>query len=401
MFLLTKAFMQDPYATLAAMRDAAPAVPVEANGYRMWVITRHHDVRRVLVGRGFHKDMLARRKELAGQSVIRPGLSARLLHSSRRSVLERDGVDHRRMRAVLGPEFTRERVARCEPRIAEIAEALLDDLPVGKPVDLVAGFARPLAATVIGDIVGLEGDDLLDFPVWENSMVAGYGLQEIEQAGVNLFQFSERKVEQKRRDPGDDLYSRLVKIADDEGKFNEAELASTFLVLLVGGSEPTNAIINSLLLLLLNPDQLAAVRDDDTLLDSAIEEGIRLESPFRMMPPRFSDDPFELDGMAIRPGELIVPSPASANRDSDVFADPDRFDVTRHTSGSLAFGYGPHRCLGIELGKLESRIALRALLSRYGDIRLAVRPDELEWRPGMFMRRLDTFPVVLRTAAQP
>jgi cytochrome P450 len=396
MYLLTKQYMHNPYPVLSAMRETAPAVPVEANGYRMWVITRHADVRRVLTGRGIFKDMLPRRKELSKQSVIRPGLSARLLHSSRRSVLERDGADHRRMRAVLGPTFTREAVARREPRITEFATRLLDDVPVGEPVDLIARFARPLAAMVLGDVVGLGGDQLRDFPVLANSMVTGRGLAEIEDAGVRLFRFAQRMVEEKRRAPGDDLYSRLVRLRDEENTFDDAELASTFMVLMVGGCEPINALANSLLMLLTHPEQVAMVRADRTLVGAAVDEGIRLESPFRMLPPRFSDDPFELDGLVIPPREFLVAAPATANRDPDVFSDPESFCVTRRHQPHLAFGHGPHHCLGVELGRLETEVALNALLDRYRNIELAVPPAELAWQPGMFMRRVQSFPVVLR-----
>lgn len=394
--LLTRKFTHDPYPVLRALRETAPAVPVEANGYRMWVITRYHDVRRVLTGRSFLKDMLLRRKELSAQSVLVPGRSARLLHSARRSVLERDGVDHRRMRATLDREFCASAMAKHESMITEIAAGLLDGLPVGEPFDLVTKFARPLAVRTIAEIVGLPPDELDEFPRWANLMVTGSSIAQIEESGVALFQFAQRIVEYKRGAPGDDVYSRLIRLRDDEDRFDDAELASTFMVLMVGACEPINAIVSTLLVLLRNPDQFARLREDPTLVASAVDEGIRLESPFRMLPPRYSEVPVELDDLVIPPMELIVPSPAIANRDPDQFSDPDVCDIARVSHRTMSFGHGPHRCLGIELGKLETRIAITALVDRFTDIRLAVDADELVWRPGMFMRRVDRFPVVCR-----
>lgn len=395
MHLLTKEFMQNPYPVLREMHRDAPAMPVEANGYRMWIVTRYPDVRRVLTGRGFLKDMLPRRKDLSAQSVLMPGRTARLLHGSRRSVLERDGADHRRMRAVLNPWFDAGTVNARAPRIAEIARSLAENLPAGEPIDLVARFARPLAAKVIGDLVGLADEDLHEFPFWANDMVTGRSIENIESAGVALFRFAQRMVRHKRRNPADDLYSALVRLHDEQGVFDDNELASTFMVLIVGGCEPMNAVINSLFQLLRHPHQLAMVRADQSLTRAAVEEGIRLESPFRMLPPRYSDNPFVLDDVVVPARDFIVPSLATANRDPDVFSHPEVFDVARDTRGHLSFGYGPHRCLGSELGKLESRIALDTLLERFPKIRLAVRPQEITWRPGLFMRRVDTFPVIL------
>ncbi|WP_329791278.1 cytochrome P450 [Lentzea sp. DG1S-22] len=396
MHLLTSRFVRDPYPMLRALRETAPAVPVEANGYRMWVITHYQEIKRVLAGRGFYKDLLPRRKELSAQTVLLPGKTARMLHSSRRSVLERDGADHRRMRAVLDPEMSAATIAQYEQEIIATARELTAALPTGEPFDLVTSFARPLVVRTIARIVGLVDDELDEFPTWANLMVTGNSVAQIEESSLKLFRFAEQVVARKRREPGDDLFTRLIRQCDEEGKFDEDELASTFMVLLVGSCEPINAMVHTLLVLLRNPDQLMRLREDRSLLASAVDEGIRLESPFRMLPPRFSDEPFELGDIVIPPREFIVPSPAIANRDPDLFPNPDACDIARRSHGSMSFGHGPHRCLGIELGKLETTVAIAALLDRFEDISLAVSPDQLVWRPGMFMRRADTFPVICR-----
>jgi cytochrome P450 len=392
MKLVTRRFMHDPYPMLTELREAGPATVVENNGFRMWVVTRYRDVVRILADPAFGKDIVGRRRQVVAQCMVRPERRARLPHASRRSALDRDGEDHRRLRAVLGFMFSPTRLADYRPRITRIAGDLLDRIPTGGPVDLIARFARPLSATFISDVLGVPEGERDGFPLWETAMLTAPVVKEIEEAGQNLYEFALRMIDLKRREPGDDVFTRLLRLHDDDGTLDDDELASTYIVLLVGGSEPTSAIGNGLWLLLSNPDQLATLRADPGLLAGCVEEILRYESPFRMLPPRISDRPLELDGVTIPPGEMILVSIAAANRDPDRFADPDRFDLTHVAKGHLGFGHGAHRCIGAELGRLETTIALRAFLDRFPASRLAVAADEVQWRPGTFMRRLDNLP---------
>lgn len=395
MKLVTRAFMHDPYPALAALREAGPAAVVENNGFRMWVVTRYRDAVRVLADPAFGKDIVQRRREVVTQCMVRPERRARLPHASRRSVLDRDGEDHRRLRAVLGGMFSPARLSEYRPALERLAADLLDRLPTGGPVDLIGRFARPLSATFIADVLGVPADDRDGFPRWETAMLTAPVIKEIEEAGQNLYDFALRMIDRKRRKPADDVFTTLLRLHDEDATLDDDELASTYIVLLVGGSEPTSAIGNGLLLLLTNPDQMAALRAEPGLLAGCVEEILRYESPFRMLPPRISDQPLELDGVTIPAGELILVSIAAANRDPDRFADPDRFDLTHLAKGHLGFGHGAHRCIGAELGRLETTIALREFVTRFPASRLAVPPDEVQWRPGTFMRRLDNLPVLL------
>ncbi|MFD9698044.1 cytochrome P450 [Lentzea sp. NPDC059081] len=393
MELITDSFVRDPHPVLAAMREAAPAVPVDNRGYRMWVVTRYDDVRRILASPRSFKDLVVRRRDLIAKVRMRNADPVKMADAARRSVFERDGEDHSRLRALLAPEFTEQAVARRAPRITELAETIAADLPTGEPVDLLARFIRPFVTRTIGEVVGLPEEDLGEFPRWVDLMHTGT-TAEIGEAAMNMVELSRRTIDHKRAHPGDDVYTRLVRMRE-EGRLDEDELVSTCMVLLIAGSEPNHSIANTLLMLLRNPDQLALLRADLGRMDAAIAEGLRMESPFRILPPRFSDLPIELDGVVIPPLDLVVPSPASANRDPGKFADPDVFDIGRTAPASLAFGHGPHRCPGIVLGRLETKLALTALLERFPAISAAVPTDQLEWRPGFYMRRLEKFPVVL------
>lgn len=396
MRLFSRKFMKDPYPMLEKMQETAALVPVEDSGVRLWIMTRYEDVRRMLNGRDFCKDMVPRRKELFTQNVMRPDKTPRIVFATRRSVLDRDGEDHRRLRAVLSPLFNGKAVADLQPKVEEVIAALIDSLPIGEPVDLVGGFARPLAAKIIAGMSGIPDEYLDQIVAQESRLITGQGVAEIEAAGYWFYEFGTAMLELKRRQPADDIYTMLLRVHEQDPEvMDEEELISTFVVLAIAGSEPSSALGNALSLLLRHPDQLDLLRSEPELMDSAIEECLRLESPFRMLPPRYTDEPVELDGVVVPPRSLLVGAVAAANRDPDHFPDPDRFDITRQPNRHLSFSYGPHNCLGAGLGRLEVKVALRMLLDRFPGMRLAIEPDELVWRPGMYIRRLDNLPVML------
>ena len=394
-YLTTAQFTADPCGVLGELRETTPACPVEVNGFRMWAVTRYADVRRILSDPEARKDIVQHRKKIVPQALLRPERSARLAPESRRSLLDRDGHEHRRLRSQLAGEFSTARLSGVLPTIQRTATALLDRLPIGEPVDLVAAYARPLATKVLADLVGLPEHERDEFSDWQMSMLTGSSIAEVEDGARRLHELALRMIELKRREPGDDLFTRLLQIHDDKGGMDVEELASTFVVLLIGGSEPASAIGSGLALLLDRPRLVARLLASPELFSQAVEEVVRYESPFKLLPPRFFDKPVNLDSVTIPAGELIVTAPSAACRDPRQFADPDTFDIDRDTRGHLGFGHGPHRCLGAELGRRETATALSTFFTRFPRTRLAVRADELVWRPGSFMRRLDSLPVIL------
>ncbi|QKV74058.1 cytochrome P450 [Amycolatopsis sp. Hca4] len=394
-YLATPEYTACPYAVFDRLRESAPAVPVQVNGFRMWTVTGYADVRALLADPGMGKDLVQHRRRLVAQSRLRADHSARMAHRSRRSLLDRDGPDHRRLRAQLSGEFSTARVASRRPAVEAAATALLDRLPLGEPVDLIAAYARPLATTVLADLVGLPEEERGEFPDWQMSMLTGSSVAEVENGARCLYELALRMIEVKKREPADDLFTRLLRIHEDDGGLDVDELASTYVVLLIGGSEPATAIGTGLALLLDRPDQVEKLIAAPELFGPAVEEIVRFESPFKLLPPRFSAEPVDIGGVKIPAGELITVSPGAANRDPEHFPDPDTFDIERDTRGHLGFGHGAHRCLGASLGRLETEVALRALILRYPRTRLVTAPAELTWRPGSFMRRLDNLPAVL------
>ncbi|WP_434444364.1 cytochrome P450 [Lentzea sp. E54] len=387
--------MADPYGTLASVRESGPAFAIENNGYRMWAITRYADVRRILADPTVLRDLVEHRREINTHCLIRVQRRAHLPHGSRRSFFDRDGEHHHRLRSLVGNVFTPRRLAEWRPRVEKLVGDLLDTLPVGRPVDLAAELARPIAGTIVCELLGIPADEQNLLAATESEMITSPVIEEIERAAEELHRFAKHLAATKRAAPGDDLCTRLLRL-HEEAKMTEEELVSTYILLMVGGMEPASAIGNGAFSLLTHPDQLAILLDRPEQFPAAVEEIIRYESPFRFVPPRYTSAPLELDGVTIPAGELLLISPAAANRDPARFEQPDVFDVLRATTGHLGFGHGAHRCLGAELGRLETATALRLLFQRYPQTRLATLPELADWRPGKFMRRLGSLTVVLR-----
>lgn len=392
--LLNRSFMHDPYPTLATLRRDHAAIPVANGGFRMWVITRYEDAKALLTDPTLHRDLVKHRHDVVGQNLIDIERRPRLPRELRRSMLDQDGADHHRMRAVVAKFFTPSRLRALRPRTELLAGEILDGLPTGHPLDIIGAYTRPLSVTCLSEMLGVPEHMRVQFPRWETAILTAPSKREIEQAGVGLRAFAEEIVALKRAEPAEDLFTTVV-LAADNGVLDDAELTSMITLLLIAGLEPASAIGSGVLTLLRHPGELARLRADPDLITACVEEVLRFETPFRMLTPRYVDHPVELDGVTVPAGELLLISTGSANRDPARFTDPDRFDITRDMAKHLGFSHGSHRCMGAELGRMETAVALAALFERYPDTRLAGTDAEAQWRPGMFMRRLDSLSVVL------
>lgn len=393
--LVNGAFLQNPYPILTTLREETPAFPMEGNGFRMWVVTRHADIRRILKDPSIKKDVVGTRRERVTQSLVSAERRARLPSKSRRSLLDRDGADHRRLRDLVKHAFRPQQLALLEPRVRELANEFAQRLPTTGVVDLLAEFALPLALTVVSEMAGIPETFRDQFPPLASGILTGGSVAEVETAGEEMYQLALELIEYKRSHSGDDLIALLMQ-AHAEGKMDDDELASMIIVIMIGGLEPATAICNGVLLLMQHPDQCARLTADPKMLPNCVEEVLRFESPFRMLAPRFSDYAIELDdGIIIPPKEMIIFCIASANRDPRIIADGDRFDISREICPHLSFGNGPHRCLGAELGRIETGEGIAAFLRRFPRTRLAASPEQIRWRPTTFLRRVDSLPVIV------
>jgi len=293
-----------------------------------------------------------------------------------------DPPRHSKLRALISRAFIPRVVTNLEPRIREISRRLLDAKVSAGRMDLATEYAVPLPMKVIAGMIGIPDSDWERFKRWSDTILrisyARSGGPQAAQAGKDFkVVTAEMKValaemiDMRRRDPTDDLLTRLVEAEVDGEHLTHDEILGFFQLLLVGGQETTaNLINNAILSLIENPDQLARLKARPDLMPSAIEEALRFRSPVQwvMRTPRHD---IEIHGQTLPAGQLVLPMIGSANRDPRQFADANRFDIARHPNPHIAFGQGIHFCLGAPLARTEAKIALTDLLGRLNNVELA------------------------------
>lgn len=379
----------DPYAVYARLREAGPVHRIAGtDGLPAWVVTRYDDVRQAL---GDPRLSLDKRNALPGGYrglALPPALDANLLNM--------DPPDHTRIRRLVSQAFTPRGIEQLRDPIRQTADDLLDAIALHGRADLVASYAAPLPITVICDLLGVAPADRHDFRAWTDALVAPDPAQpsRAKQAVGSMLAFFTQLIASKRSYPADDLLSALIAVRDEEDRLSEEELMSlAFLTLFAGYENTVHLIGNATLALLSHPDQLAALRADPGRLPGAIEELARYDGPVPLAIRRFPTEDLTIGGVAIPAGETVLLSLAAAHRDPHRFTDPDRLDIGRDATGHLALGHGIHYCLGAPLARMETEIALAALLDRFPGLTLDVPQEELRWRSSMRVRGLLTLPV--------
>ncbi|WP_214404992.1 cytochrome P450 family protein [Pseudonocardia lacus] len=324
-----------------------------------------------------------------------PDIAAAIDHH----LLTLDPPDHTRLRTLVSAAFTRRRCELMGPRVQELTDELIAGFADADEVDLVSAFAYPLPISVICELLGIPDPDRDAFRAWTGPLVVGgmAGFEAYSRAAVGLVGYLRELLERKRREPADDLLSALVAVRDGGDGLTEDELTSMVFLLLVAGHETTvNLIANGMLALLDHPRQLADLRAHPERTARAVEELLRYDPPLQSTIPMISATATEIAGTPIPAGELVVVSTMAANRDPARRPGAGCLDLARADTAHLSFGHGVHHCLGAPLARLEGRIALRALVTRFPGMRLAVPTDELTRPPGLLMNGLNELPVRLR-----
>ena len=390
-------FRAAPHRVFARMREQDPVLrqPGLDGETPIWFLTRHEDVAAVLMDdeRFVRDPRLALTAEELAAEPTPPAIAATENH-----MLNRDGEDHRRLRRLVTKAFTPKMVEQLRPRVQAIADELLDAVEPRGEMDLSADYAFPLPITVIAEMLGVPGADHARLKEWSDAIISpALGDDDLERLSAQLNEFVVYLTEffaARRAEPQDDLVSALLAARDAEDALSEEELFGTVVLLIVAGHETTVGLIgNAVVNLLEQPEQLALVRDDPSLMAAAVEELLRFEGPVERSLNRWAATDVELGGLSIARGDLVIPILAAADHDPERFPEPDRLDVCRADTRHLAFGRGSHYCLGAPLARLEAQIALETLFRRLPGLRLAVPRAELEWRATPGFRRAATLPV--------
>jgi cytochrome P450 len=324
------------------------------------------------------------------------------------SMIATDPPVHTRLRGLVSQAFTPRRVRALQPRVTALAHELLDAALAEGTVDLVQALTYPLPVVVIAELIGIPTRDRALLKGWSDKLIANLGTTllvdptpdrvERQLAILNeMHAYFTRLVDERRADPRDDLLTGLVQAEHEGSRLTFDEMLQMLVLLLVAGNETTTTLIgNTVLTLLAHPEQLDAVRSDRALVAGTIEEVLRFSSPVQL-DPRRSTRAVELAGVPIAEDQIVLTWIGSANRDEAVFDRPDVFDPTRKDNRHLAFGFGPHFCLGASLATLEAQVALEVLLERTRDFRLATE-ETLPLHPSIVFRGVTRLPVVLTRA---
>ncbi|MFB8352812.1 cytochrome P450 [Streptomyces niveus] len=353
-----------------------------AEGDEAWLVTGHAWVRQLLdddrLGRS-HPDPKAAAKDSG--SALLAGL------------LGDFATDHARLRALLEPHFSPERMLALRPYVEKLTGQLLDGLAGQKPpVDLRRALALSLPIQVMCEWLGVPQEDKDRFGGWTQDAANVGDPVKSKQGLGELFGYCRQLVADKRRNPGDDVISR---ICATEG-ITDNEVIGLTALLLFGGYETTVARIGTCVLLLLaNSEQWQALLRDPGLIPGAVEETLRMSmpNPHNGGMPRYALTDFEIDGVTIRTGDFVLLNIIAANHDETAFADPGRVDITRDTTGSLMFGHGAHHCVGATLARMQLQVVLTQLVARFPTMRPAVGVEELRLRHNTLIGGLIQLPV--------
>lgn len=392
--LYSQDFKRDAYKIFAAMRRDDPIYrQIGLDGVTpIWFITAYEDVEAMLRDKRIMRDEL---QALPPEKRYQPNQLDLLLNNH---MLNKDGVDHVRLRTLVSQAFTPKRIAALRPRIEAIASMLLDQVQAKGEMDLIADFSFPLPTIVILEMLGVPSEDRDKFKVWSNALLEPQmDAAGLEQAVKHLTDFTNylRDLFAKRRaEPKDDLITGLLQAEEAGDKLSENELFSTMVLLIVAGHETTvNLIANATLALLRNPEQLAQLKADLSLMPNAVEEFLRYDGSVERALSRWAAEDIVWKGHHIKRGDAVMLVLGSANHDETKFAEAEKLRVLRDPNPHLGLGKGVHYCLGATLARLETEIAMNTLLSRLPKLRLAIDESELRWRflPGF--RGLEALPV--------
>ena len=320
-------------------------------------------------------------------------------------MLMADPPDHTRLRGLVAKVFTARKMEDMRAGIQTIADRLLDKVEAKGEMDAIRDLAFPLPMLVICELLGIPEEDRAHFV---NGTASGGALlnpvtptrEELDRANQGTrtgAMYFERLFELRRKEPRDDLLSLLVQAEEAGDRLTPEELRANVTLLFGAGHETTvNLIGNGLWSLHRNPSQWAAIRDDPSLIPNAIEEILRYESPVQVV-GRVVAEPIEFSGVTVQPGTPMLALLGAANRDPEMFPDPDRMDVTRERLKPLSFGGGIHFCIGAQLARIEAEVVFQTLLRRMPDLVLP-EVETPKWRDTFTLRGLTTLPATWSTA---
>ncbi|MFI9841859.1 cytochrome P450 [Nonomuraea sp. NPDC051941] len=382
-----------PPAAYERLRKQAPISKVRlASGGEAWWVSGHEEARAVLIDGRFSSD---KRKDGFPLFTL-DAATLQQLRSQPPLMLGMDGAEHSAARRSVIGEFTVKRLAALRPRIQDIVDHFIDDMLAAdqRPVDLVQALSLPVPSLVICELLGVPYADHDFFQSRTTMMVRRTSLEGRQRAFAELRAYIDDLVTRKESEPSDDLFSRQIARQRQEGTLDHAGLVSLAFLLLTAGHETTaNMISLGVVGLLTHPEQLALVKADPDRTPMAVEELLRYFTIADGVTSRLATKDVEIGGVSIKAGEGVIVSGLSANWDPAAFKDPAELDVERGARHHLAFGFGPHQCLGQNLARMELQIVFDTLFRRIPTLRLATPAEELPFKTDAVIYGVHELPV--------
>ncbi len=377
----------DPFMEQTLAQDALGRVRLPHGKGEAWLAAKYEDVKFVTC------DPRLSRQALVGRDVTRLAPHFIPLDDA---VGFADPPEHTRLRKTVSKVFTTRRIARLRPRAEEIVDRLLDEMErCGPPADVMEHLNTPFSLAGMSELMGVPEEDWPRMAEWTREVIsAGVGREVSERAKEEIGEYFDALATERLDSPKDDLLSHMA-AAEREGELSRRELVAFAVLMQISGMNSVRFnSANMVYLLLTHPEQYARLRREPELLPQAIEELLRF-IPHRnaVGMARVATEDIPHGKVTIRRGDPVYASYLAANRDPERFADPHTLDFDRGFNPHLAFGNGPHYCVGASLARMESEVMLRALLARFPGLRLAVPPEEVRWRRGELIRGPRALPV--------
>lgn len=391
---LSPDYIRNPYPSYERLRNTDP---MHLTAFGAFLASRHSEVSLVLRDKRFGKDFVDRSSRRYGPQIM----DEPVFRSMQHWMLQQDPPDHTRLRGLVVKAFTARRVEDMRPRIQQIVDDTLDRIVDQGRMDLIEDFAFRLPVIVICDMLGIPEEHREVF--YKGSRASGRLLDPVPLSPAEIAEANKGNIAQqlyfqqlfelRRRKPGDDLTTQLVQAEEHGSKLSNEELTANIILLFGAGHETTvNLIGNGLLALHRNPDQLARLKAHPELMPNAVEEFLRYDSSVQLTGRVALEDIDDVGGKKIPKGEAVLCLLGSANRDPAVYPDrPDSLDIDRPNVRPMSFGGGIHFCLGAQLARIESEIAIATLLRRLPELRLD-DAENPQWRPTFVLRGLKNLP---------
>ncbi|MED1016570.1 cytochrome P450 [Bacillus atrophaeus] len=383
-------FFENPYPFYDKLRSIHPIYKGNFLKYPGWYVTGYAEAAAILKDTRF-KNRIPLPENSQKYSELK--------NMQHHMMLFKNPPDHKRIRMLVNRAFTPRFAESYRPYINETVNVLLNEVQYKRTMDVVSDFAFPLASLIIAKMLGVPAGESYQFREWAASLIQTIDftrsrkeLTKGNDKAIKLIAYFKDLIQQKKHNPQNDLISMLMKEQQDD-RLSDEELLATCILLVIAGHETTvNLISNSILSLLNHPEKLMELKEKPSLIESAVEEFLRYESPTQMT-ARVASEDIEMNGMMIKKEEHVYILLGAANRDPKKFAHPHVLDITRNPNPHLAFGQGIHFCLGSSLARLEAQIAICTLLQRIPNLQLST--PNVQYRKLIGFRSLTELPVTL------